>query len=97
MMIAFASAGASTILGGLYALVRWAVRQGIRGQINGHISAVEKEVVSVHRSMDALHARFDSHDRRHDHEQRQLIAALDRQGIHPPDGWDTGQMPRGRT
>lgn len=92
LVVALLVTAITTVMGGLHALVRYAVKQGIRDQINGQVTSVETKVDKLGKSLDAVHTRMGSHDRRHEYEQRQLIGALDRQGIAPPDGWDTGTL-----
>lgn len=75
------------ILGATAALLKWAVRTGIEQSVNGQLTAVDLKVDGVVASMNALHVRFDSHEQRHTYEQRQLVAALDRQDFQVPDGW----------
>lgn len=74
--------------------VRTAVRQEVTRTVNGRISGVAGQVEDLDRKVDSLSdgqermtRRFDRHDRRHEHDRRQLIAALSRQGVEPPDGW----------
>lgn len=56
--------------------VRWAVRSAIRQAVEPLIAPLRYDLAKV---------RNFTHDHRHEHVQ--LIHALKRQGIAPPDGW----------
>lgn len=66
--------------GGLFAIslmlgaVKYVIRSEIRSQVNGKI--------------DDLDSRLDGLEDRLVRRDRQLVSALSRQGVQPPDGWD---------
>jgi hypothetical protein len=67
--------------------IRWSIKTAVRETVNGGLTRIQTTVNGVAESQAHLDQRLDAHDQRHGQEQRQLLAALDRQGIAPPDGW----------
>lgn len=82
-----ATIGAVVVLAitGLAAWIKWSIRTAVTSVVEGSLKEVSQAVSRVE-------AWTAAHDRRHGHEQQQLIAALSRQNIAPPDGWDTPHL-----
>lgn len=82
---------AAVILGLVVIWIRWslrtAVRESVLETVNGKIDRLYNEVTQVKGTVETVNRWTYKHDRRHKHEQQQLIAALRRQGFEAPDGW----------
>lgn len=88
LLVGVIVAGFALVAAMLAAWIKWSIRTAITGVVNGSLAEVSQGVARVE-------AWTKAHDRRHGHEQQQLIAALDRQGLAVPDGW--GPASRFRT
>ncbi len=79
------------LIAGLAGWIRWSIRTAVehtvRETVNGGLSRIQATVTGVAEGQAHLEERIEAHDRRHGHEQLQLMAALSRQGVEPPDGW----------
>lgn len=79
---------ATVVAGGIAAwfrftlkVVRRDVENAVRSTVNGRLDRIDAKLADLN-SWNA------KHDRRHSQERRQLLAAMDRNQLSPPDGWD---------
>lgn len=71
--------------------LRTAVKESITETVNGKIDSLTVTATDLKDSVQRVERWTEKHDRRHLHEQKQLIAALNRQGVDAPDGWVEGR------
>lgn len=64
----------------------------VKTTVNGKLDRIEGQLTQQGGDLDHLRRWSERHDRRHADDRRQLIAAMERNDLSPPDGWaaDTG-------